>query len=233
MTCPSRLSLSRAFRRNCWPVPPTTGRPLPPLGPSPPAAGWLRRCPPRGHALGRAPLHKGLNNRAENAHQPTRQREQAMKDFLSVGGAQRFLAEFSGIAPHFPTSPPQPVRYPLPSRDDHPLRPHGTTSPASPAYPQQPDPGRHPGRPHPSTLSGTHAPNNVTAPILGGRRTSRPVRIAVRRRPGGKAPAPPARSGREPVPVSGADTGYVSSTPPRPSGTRRIRLTVRCPGPSG
>ncbi|MFJ9718512.1 IS6 family transposase [Streptomyces sp. NPDC101213] len=45
--------------------------------------------------------HKGLNNRAENSHQPTRQRERAMKGFRSVGGAQRFLSAFSGIPPHF------------------------------------------------------------------------------------------------------------------------------------
>ncbi|WP_189317762.1 DDE-type integrase/transposase/recombinase, partial [Streptomyces brasiliensis] len=45
--------------------------------------------------------HKGLNNRAENSHQPTRQRERAMMGFRSVGGAQRFLAAFSGISPHF------------------------------------------------------------------------------------------------------------------------------------
>ncbi|MGA6160419.1 IS6 family transposase [Stenotrophomonas sp. NPDC087984] len=45
--------------------------------------------------------HKGLNNRAENSHQPTRQRERAMKDFRSTGGAQRFLSAFSGISPHF------------------------------------------------------------------------------------------------------------------------------------
>ncbi|MER5227975.1 IS6 family transposase [Streptomyces flaveus] len=42
-----------------------------------------------------------LNNRAENSHQPTRQRERAMKGFRSVGGAQRFLSAFSGISPHF------------------------------------------------------------------------------------------------------------------------------------
>jgi putative transposase len=42
-----------------------------------------------------------LNNRAENSHQPTRQRERAMKGFRSVGGAQRFLSAFSGITPHF------------------------------------------------------------------------------------------------------------------------------------
>ncbi|WP_093803044.1 IS6 family transposase [Streptomyces sp. Wb2n-11] len=49
--------------------------------------------------------HKGLNNRAENSHQPTRQRERAMKGFRSVGGTQRFLAAFSGISPHFRPRP--------------------------------------------------------------------------------------------------------------------------------
>jgi putative transposase len=44
---------------------------------------------------------KYLNNQAENSHQPTRQRERAMKGFRSVGGAQRFLSAFSGISPHF------------------------------------------------------------------------------------------------------------------------------------
>jgi putative transposase len=47
--------------------------------------------------------HKGLNNRAENSHQPTRQRERAMKGFRSPGSAQRFLSAFSGISPHFRT----------------------------------------------------------------------------------------------------------------------------------
>ncbi len=45
--------------------------------------------------------HKGLNNRAENSHQPTRQRERAMKGFRSASAAQRFLSAFSGISPHF------------------------------------------------------------------------------------------------------------------------------------
>jgi putative transposase len=44
---------------------------------------------------------KYLNNRVENSHQPTRQRERAMTGFRSVGGAQRFLSAFSGISPHF------------------------------------------------------------------------------------------------------------------------------------
>lgn len=45
--------------------------------------------------------HKGLNHRAENSHQPTRQRERAMKGYRSTGGAQRFLSAFSGISRHF------------------------------------------------------------------------------------------------------------------------------------
>jgi putative transposase len=44
---------------------------------------------------------KGMNNRAENSHQPTRQRERAMKGFRGTGAAQRFLSAFSGISPHF------------------------------------------------------------------------------------------------------------------------------------
>jgi putative transposase len=41
--------------------------------------------------------HKGLNNRAENSHQPTRQRERQMKRFKSAGQAQRFLAAHDQI----------------------------------------------------------------------------------------------------------------------------------------
>ena len=36
--------------------------------------------------------HKGLNNRAELSHQPTRQRERPMRRFKSPGHAQRFLS---------------------------------------------------------------------------------------------------------------------------------------------
>ena len=36
--------------------------------------------------------HKGLNNRAENSHQPTRRREQIMKRFKSSCEVQRFLS---------------------------------------------------------------------------------------------------------------------------------------------
>jgi transposase-like protein len=37
---------------------------------------------------------KYLNNRVENSHQPTRQRERVMKRFTSAGHAQRFLSAF-------------------------------------------------------------------------------------------------------------------------------------------
>ena len=45
--------------------------------------------------------HKRLNNRAENSHQPTRQRERTMRCFKSPGHAQRFLSTFGPIREHF------------------------------------------------------------------------------------------------------------------------------------
>ena len=45
--------------------------------------------------------HKRLNNRAENSHQPTRERERRMRRFKSPGHAQRFLAAYGPIASHF------------------------------------------------------------------------------------------------------------------------------------
>ena len=44
---------------------------------------------------------KGLNNRAENSHQPTRQRERRMRGFKSARHAQRFLSIFGIIADLF------------------------------------------------------------------------------------------------------------------------------------
>ena len=41
--------------------------------------------------------HKGLNNRAENSHQPTRRRERQMKRFKSAEQAQRFLSAHDQI----------------------------------------------------------------------------------------------------------------------------------------
>ena len=45
--------------------------------------------------------HRYLNNRAENSHQPTRQREHCMQGFKSAGHAQRFLSAYGPIAQHF------------------------------------------------------------------------------------------------------------------------------------
>src|ERR1700755_297973 len=41
--------------------------------------------------------YKGLNNRAENSHQPTRRRERQMKQVKSAGQAQRFLSAHDQI----------------------------------------------------------------------------------------------------------------------------------------
>ena len=45
--------------------------------------------------------HRYLNNRAENSHQPTRQRERRMQRFKSPGQTQRFLAAYGPVAQHF------------------------------------------------------------------------------------------------------------------------------------
>jgi putative transposase len=42
--------------------------------------------------------HKGLNNRAENSHQPTRRRERIMKRFKSTRHLQRFISIHHPIA---------------------------------------------------------------------------------------------------------------------------------------
>ena len=45
--------------------------------------------------------HRYLNNRAENSHQPTRQRERRIQRFKSPGQAQRFLSAYGPISQHF------------------------------------------------------------------------------------------------------------------------------------
>jgi putative transposase len=45
--------------------------------------------------------HRYLNNRAENSHQPTRQRERRLQGFKSPGHAQRFLSAYGPIAQYF------------------------------------------------------------------------------------------------------------------------------------
>ena len=61
--------------------------------------------------------HKGLNNRAENSHQPTRRRERIMKRFKSARQLQRFVSIHDPIANlfHFP-------RHALSSSDHRNLR---------------------------------------------------------------------------------------------------------------
>ena len=61
--------------------------------------------------------HKGLNNRAENSHQPTRRREKIMKRFKSARQLQRFVSIHDPIANlfHFP-------RHALSSSDHRDLR---------------------------------------------------------------------------------------------------------------
>ena len=54
--------------------------------------------------------HRYLSNRAENSHQPTRQRERHMWGFKSPRHAQRFLAAYGPIAQHF-----RPRRHLLPA----------------------------------------------------------------------------------------------------------------------
>jgi putative transposase len=58
--------------------------------------------------------HKGLNNRAENSHQPTRLREKKMRHFKSARQAQRFLSAFGPISEHF-----KPRRHRLSAEDYH------------------------------------------------------------------------------------------------------------------
>jgi putative transposase len=45
--------------------------------------------------------HKGLNNRAENSHLPTRKRERVLQRFKSAEHAQHFLGPFSAVCNHF------------------------------------------------------------------------------------------------------------------------------------
>jgi putative transposase len=53
--------------------------------------------------------HKGLNNRAENSHQPTRRRERIMKRFKSTRQTQRFLTVHDQVANLFHVPYPESV----------------------------------------------------------------------------------------------------------------------------
>lgn len=79
-------------------------------------ASILRCSKARGHAGCRAPLPQGLNNRAENSHQPVRRRERIMKR-KSRRHLQRFVSIHDPIANlfHIP-------RHDISSSDHHELR---------------------------------------------------------------------------------------------------------------
>jgi putative transposase len=61
--------------------------------------------------------HRYLNNRAENSHQPTRERERRMRRFKSAPHAQRFVEVHGIIASHF-----RPRRHLLSAADYRQLR---------------------------------------------------------------------------------------------------------------
>jgi putative transposase len=61
--------------------------------------------------------HRYLNNRAENSHQPTRERERRMRRFKSARHAQRFVEAHGIIASHF-----RPRRHLLAAADYRQLR---------------------------------------------------------------------------------------------------------------
>jgi len=101
---------------------------------------------------------KYLNIRAENSHQPTRQRERATKRFTSPRHAQRFLSVFSRISPHF-----RPRRHLLSTtgwRTRWPTAsPSGTRSPGLP----RPPPERELGQDFPPQP--THNRRTISPPI--------------------------------------------------------------------
>src|SRR3954447_10014670 len=61
--------------------------------------------------------HRYLNNRAENSHQPTRERERRMRRFKSARQAQRFVEVHGIIGSHF-----RPRRHLLPATEYRELR---------------------------------------------------------------------------------------------------------------
>jgi putative transposase len=61
--------------------------------------------------------HRYVNNRAENSHQPTRERERRMRQFKSARHAQRFVEVHGIIASHF-----RPRRHLLSAADFRQLR---------------------------------------------------------------------------------------------------------------
>jgi putative transposase len=63
-----------------------------------------------------------LNNRCENSHRPTRQRERRMQRFKSPGHAQRFLSAYGPIFQHFRPRRGPDVGVRVPRRDAESIR---------------------------------------------------------------------------------------------------------------
>jgi putative transposase len=105
---------------------------------------------------------KYLNNLAENSHQPTRQRERAMKRFTSARHAQRFLSAFKRHLPALPAPPSPPQRPGVPARDGHSIQHlerghghgHSRLTPASETDPAGPNHARTAGQPQ--QVDGAH-----------------------------------------------------------------------------
>ena len=104
--------------------------------------------------------HKGLNTRAENSHQPTRERERRMHRFKDPGHAQRFLAAYGPIASHF-----RPRRHRLTAAPT--VSPEPSASPPGgrpPAPSPWPDRRHRPPSARPRYRAGRHHPVYVTIP---------------------------------------------------------------------
>ncbi|CAM5624618.1 hypothetical protein SHIRM173S_02483 [Streptomyces hirsutus] len=106
--------------------------------------------------------HQGLNNRAENSHQPTRQHErgherlpQRRRSPAVPGRVQRHLTPL-------PAPPPPDDRPRIPRRDDRPLRPLGPDHRRRRRAHRGLTRNCHPAPPHPDTPSAGHTPTNVT-----------------------------------------------------------------------
>jgi putative transposase len=64
--------------------------------------------------------HKGLNNRPENSHQPTRRRERIIKRFKSPRQVQRFLSSMIRLPTFSPAAPAKtPPRWIIPPATKH------------------------------------------------------------------------------------------------------------------
>jgi hypothetical protein len=115
---------------------------------------------------------KYLNNRAENSHQPTRQRERAMKRFTSAPARAAVSVRLQRHLPALSARPPPALRPGVPPRDDRPihhLEPDHRHGHHSSLTQHQGSP--EPAQPYPEDQSGhqvDNAPRTVSKPITQG-----------------------------------------------------------------